>query len=71
MVPENGLLTAESKSKWIFCLFLSCCQPLQFDVGLNVAVVLWKEVRGPLGDGVVDYLPDESCVEGPWQILKD
>lgn len=54
MVPENGLLTAESQTERIFCLFLICCQPLQFDVGLDVAVVLWKEMRGPFGDDVED-----------------
>lgn len=54
MVPENGLLTAESQTERIFCLFLTCCQPLQFDVGLDVAVVLWKEMRGPFGDDVED-----------------
>lgn len=31
---------AESQTEGIFCLFLTCCQPLQFDVGLDVAVVL-------------------------------
>lgn len=56
IVPENGLFTTESQTERIFCLFVTCCQPLQFDV------VLWKEMRGPFGDAVADYLPDDSCV---------
>lgn len=70
-VLENRLFTAESQTERIFCLFLTCCQPLQFDMGLNVAVVLWKEMRGPFGDGVEDYQPDDCCVEGPPQSLKN
>jgi len=62
MVLENGLFMAESQTERIFRLFLVCCQPLQFDVRLDVAEVLWKEMRGPFGDGVVDYLPDDSSV---------